>query len=117
VEVDDRLNWPVCCDSIECLGLDNGSRKTVENVPTGSGIVLFESLANDLNHDVVTDESTGFDDLLGCSADFGTLTDSCSQDVTGGDVWDHVVTRYAQTLSALPRPLAAHDDQPNAGHE
>ena len=116
MEVDDRLNRAISCDSIEGFGLGDGAGKSVEDVPASTGIVLFEPLTHDLDHDVVAHESTGFDDLLGCSTDLGPFSDRSPQDVTGRNVWNDVVPRDAQALGALPRPLAANDDQPNAGH-
>jgi len=117
MEVDDRLDRAIGSDSIESLGLGDGSGKSVEDVPASPGIVLLEPLPHDLDHDVVSHESAGFDDLLGSSTDVGSLADRSSQYVTGGNVRNDVVPRDAQALGALPRPLAANDDQPNAGHE
>jgi len=90
--------------------------KPSRDVAARGGVLLFQSLVDETDHDVVTHETTGVDDLLRRPAERGALAHGGTQHVAGGDVRNHEVPRQPCALRALARTLASEHHHPCTGN-
>src|ERR1700712_1068168 len=58
IEVDHDVDRALLGDLVEALGLADGAREAVEDVPPATSVVVRQPLANETDDDVVTDQAT-----------------------------------------------------------
>ena len=95
---------------IESLGLGHRPREPVEH----EAVLVREALSDQVDHEVVGNEISPFENRLHLQAELRALGDRRAQDVSGGDVRDVVERRDPPRLRSFPAALGAEDEDSHA---
>ena len=91
---------------IQSLGLGHGPREPVED----EAVLVGEALTDQVDHEVVGNEISAFENRLDLQAELRALGDRRPQDVSGGDMRDVVERRDPPRLRSFSAALRAEDE-------